>query len=448
MNPITFDQPILRELGDGLILRRSSPADADALADFCAHIHSDDGWDKPDLRIAAWTRDLLTKPHPTFQPDDFTVVAEAASGRIVSSLNLISQTWTYEGIPFGVGRPELVGTLPEYRNRGLVRLQMEEVHRWSAARGQMVQVITGIPYYYRLFGYEMGLDLEGGRGGFAPGIPELQEGQAEPFRMRLANEADIPFLMDVYNHAATGSEIFVVRDEALWKLELSGRSPSSVSYPSWVIIENAEAQEPVGYWMWYPNWTSRDTLYVIRYDLKPGVSWLEVTPSVLRHIWSVCQTPVNGKVRSGYCFLLGQEHPVYALMGNNLPQLRKPYAWYVRVPDLPAFIRHIAPVLEMRLAKSLAIGYSGELKLNFYKEGMRLVFERGKLVTAEAWQPTPEDDGQAAFPDLIFLQILFGHRSYQELRQSFADCWCQTETHRALIEILFPKKNSCVLGIT
>ena len=156
MNSTTTRQPILRDLGDGLILRRSSPADADALADFCGRIHSDEGFDHPDLRIAAWTRDLLTKPHPTFQPDDFSVVAEAATGRIVSTLNLISQTWTYEGIPFGVGRPELVGTLPEYRNRGLVRLQMDEVHRWSAARGQMVQAITGIPYYYRLFGYEMG----------------------------------------------------------------------------------------------------------------------------------------------------------------------------------------------------------------------------------------------------------------------------------------------------
>jgi len=33
------------------------------------------------------------------------------------------------------------------------------------------------------------------------------------------------------------------------------------------------------------------------------------------------------------------------------------------------------------------------------------------------------------------------------LRLSFADCWWQTETIRALLEILFPKKNSSVLGI-
>jgi hypothetical protein len=447
MNQITFDQPILRELGDGLILRRSSPADAEALADFCGHVHSDDGWDKPDLRIAAWTRDLLTKPHPTFNPDDFSVVAEAATGRIVSTLNLIPQTWTYEGIPFGVGRPELVGTLPEYRNRGLVRLQMEEVHRWSAARGDLVQAITGIPYYYRLFGYEMGLDLDGGRMGFAPSIPELKDGQVEPFHIRRAAEADVPFLLDVYNRAAARSEIYAVRDEALLKYEVGGRSPDSISCGVWEIIERADTSEAVGFLM-LPNWQTANTLPVMRYELKPGVSWLDVTPSVLRHLWELAQTPdENGKVRSSYTFFLGQEHPVYTLMGNDLPQLRKPYAWFVRVPDLPAFIHHIAPALEARLEKSIAIGYGGEIKFNFYRNGMRLVFERGKLITAEAWRPTPDDWGHVGFPDLTFLQILFGYRSYQELRLSFADCYWQTETHRALLDILFPKKLSNVLGI-
>ena len=448
MNSTTTHQPILRDLGDGLILRQSSPADADALADFCGRIHSDEGFDHPDLRIAAWTRDLLTKPHPTFQPDDFSVVAEAATGRIVSTLNLISQTWTYEGIPFGVGRPELVGTLPEYRNRGLVRLQMDEVHRWSAARGQMVQAITGIPYYYRLFGYEMGLDLDGGRGGFAPSIPALKDGELEPFSIRPAPETAIPFLMDLYQQAAARSEVYAVRPEAMWRYDLLERSPSSVGRGAWEIIERAADGDPVGALM-RPNYASRDTLFVMRYELKAGVSWLEVNPSVLRHLWPLCQTPdpETGKVRTAYTFLLGQEHPVYALMGASLPQIRKPYAWYARVPDLPAFLRHVAPALEARLERSIAVGYSGEVKISFYKTGLRLVFERGKLVTVEDWRPSPEDDGHAAFPDLTFLQILFGYRSLQELRLSFADCWWQTETIRALLEILFPKKNSSVLGI-
>ena len=119
---------IIRDLGDGLVLRRSTLADAEKLGDFNARIHSDDA-EEPDPRLGAWTRDLLERPHPTFGAGDFTIIEEQATGRIVSSLNHISQTWTYEGIPFKVGRPELVGTLPEFRNRGLVRIQFEEIHK-------------------------------------------------------------------------------------------------------------------------------------------------------------------------------------------------------------------------------------------------------------------------------------------------------------------------------
>ncbi len=81
--------------------------------------------------------------------------------KIVSSLNLIPQTWSYEGIEFGVGRPELVGTLPEFRGKGLVRAQFDEIHKWCIERNMPVQAITGIPYFYRQFGYEMALDLVG-----------------------------------------------------------------------------------------------------------------------------------------------------------------------------------------------------------------------------------------------------------------------------------------------
>jgi hypothetical protein len=156
----TEAQTILRDLGNGLVMRRSTSEDAEALAEFQGQIQGENEADRQ--RVAAWTRDLLALPHPTFNPDNFTIVEEIPTRRIVSSLCLIPQTWSYEGIEFGVGRPELVATLPEFRDRGLVRLQFEEIHKWCVERGLPVQIITGIPYYYRLFGYEMALDLDGG----------------------------------------------------------------------------------------------------------------------------------------------------------------------------------------------------------------------------------------------------------------------------------------------
>ena len=95
-----------------------------------------------EASVAAWTQDLLTRPHPTTGPGDFTLVEDTTSGVIVSTLCTISQTWSYDGVPFGVGRPELVGTHPDYRRRGLIRAQMDLVHRWSVEMGHLAQAIT------------------------------------------------------------------------------------------------------------------------------------------------------------------------------------------------------------------------------------------------------------------------------------------------------------------
>ena len=139
MNKST-SQGTLRDLGDGLVLRRANPTDVEELSEFNGKLHGDN---EPDARrVAAWTRDLFEKPHPTYEVGDFTIVEDTRSGKIVSSMNLISQTWSYGGIEFGVGRPELVGTHADYRNRGLVRAQFEVVHQWSAERGELLQAIA------------------------------------------------------------------------------------------------------------------------------------------------------------------------------------------------------------------------------------------------------------------------------------------------------------------
>ena len=434
-----------RDLGDGLILRRSTPADGQKLFEFNSFIHGDDG---PDERIGQWARDLVEKPHPTFGAGDFTIVEEQATGRVVSSLNLISQTWAYDGIPFRVGRPELVGTLPEFRNRGLVRTQFDEIHRWSAERGELVQTITGIPYYYRLFGYEMCVDLDGSRSGFELNLPKLADDTPEPYRFRPATQADIPFLSAVYTEASHRSLLSVPRDEPLWQLELTGRSETSINRLEWKIIERVADGEMVGY-LAHPWFSWGVSCPVQAYELKAGVSWLEVTPSVVRQMWALGETVCasEGKTRSAFTFALAGSHPVYEILRENLPRVRPPYCWYLRVPDLPAFLWQLAPVLERRLKNSLLPGFSGEIRISFYRSGLRLGFEQGQLTVAEPWQPAPKDEGEIAFPDLTFLQLVFGHRTLDELKYAYADCWWNGDRPRLLLSALFPKKPSTFLGV-
>lgn len=441
--------PILKDLGEGLILRRSSPADASALADFNARIHGDMERNLIEEGVGVWTKDLLTKPHPTFRPDDFTIVEDTRSGQIVSSMNLISQTWSYEGIPFSVGRPELVGTHPDYRNRGLVRQQFEVIHDWSAERGEMVQAITGIPYYYRLFGYEMALNLGGSRTGYLPHIPTLKEGEKEPYLIRPAEESDLDFIVATYAEGIQRYPIRCLWDQRLFQYEISGKSQGNVNRAELRVIET-DTHQAVGFLAHPPRrWGATMGLFV--FELKTGVSWQAVTPCVARYLAEIGKTlpPFHGEEPfTSFTFSLGEDHPAYTVFKSRLPRFRPPYAWYLRVPDLPGFIQHIASVLERRLAQSILAGYSGDHKITFYQNGLRLKIEHGKLTGVEPYRPHPVGhNGETGFPGLTFLQLLFGYRSLEELRYAFADCWAN-ETMEILLPVLFPKRASDVWAIT
>jgi hypothetical protein len=435
----------LRDLGDGLVLRRATRADAEALAAFNSEIHCTPGSDDTPEAISAWIRDLASGDHPTFKPGDFTIVEDTRTGDIVSSLCLISQTWAYEEVKFGVGVPELVGTKPEHRRRGLVRVQFDVVHGWSARRNHKVQAIMGIPNFYRQFGYEMALEHHGGRAGFKSDVPRLRKGEKEPFRVRRATEGDLAFIARVYRQSRQRYLIWSPRSTALWRYELRGRRAEATERRELRVIESASGDR-VGFLTHWPQLWG-DALGASDYELKSGVSWLAVTPTVVRYLAATGEKyAARDKKQFGSVgFWCGSEHPAYEVMAWRLPRKREPYAFYVRVADVPGFVRHIAPVLERRLTESIAVGHTGALKLSFYRDGVRIAFRKGRLVGAEAWRPgRPGEAESAAFPDLSFLHLLFGHRSLQELESSHADCFANGDEARLLLKVLFPKKASSV----
>ena len=437
MNRHTANRKILKDLGNGLILRRSTPADAEALAEFhTTHLSPN----SEGLRY--WIRDLMTRPHPTFHRDDFTIVEDTGTGKIVSSMALISQTWSYGGIKIRVGRPEIVSTHPDYRRRGLVRAQFEIIHEWSAQRGEQMTAITGIPYFYRQFGYEMAVARGGGRTGHLFDIPSLGKGQKEPYRVRRARESDLSFITTTYRNGSRRLLLTDVRTKSVWEYELKGRHKKSSNWHQVCIIEDAKGKR-VGFLV-HRGRLHGHTMWAGLYELKPGASWLSVTPSVLRYLEKAGRRYAmrQGQEFREFTLALGTEHPVYQVFPGRLPNVRHPYAWYLRVPDVPGFLRHVSPVLEERLRSSVMARHTGEAKLSFYRTGTRLMFRRGKLRKVESWQPSPGDRSQAGFPGLTFLQVLFGYRTLDDLGNAFPDCWARGDGTRALLNALFPKQAS------
>jgi hypothetical protein len=181
-----------------------------------------------------------------------------------------------------------------------------------------------------------------------------------------------------------------------------------------------------------------------------GQSLRAVMPSVLRALRPLAQAQAAARkvsLKSLY-WRVGREHPVFEAIPELLPKSRQPYGWYIRVADVPAFLRHIAPALEVRLARSPLTGHTGELKISEYRGGFHMVFENSKFATVEPWQSMDSEggDANAAFPPLVFLQLLFGRRSLADLRAAFPDCWSQDEA-TVLLNVLFPSQSSCVMPV-
>ena len=79
---------------------------------------------------------------------------------------------------------------------------------------------------------------------------------------------------------------------------------------------------------------------------------------------------------------------------------------------------------------------------------MQLDFKKGHIEDIAKLASDALDDATACFPELTFLQLLFGFRSMDELHHVYPDCYAKNEESKHLVNALFPKKHSDVWPIS
>ena len=429
------------------MLRWSVAADLPRLSALYGRVFSAGPDAPPDASIQTHVADLMGGHHPLIAPTDFALVEDTASGAAVAAACLLAQTWRYEGIPIPVGRPEIVATAPEYRNRGLMRAIFALLHARSAARGDLALGITGIYHYFRQFGYEYALDLSGGPEVALATLPPPDPGHADRYMLRPATAADIPLLMALYERQSAAMGVAAGIDAATWHWQLAGMAAAPERPTISLIVPAGDAAStPCGYVT-----TARqrpllreDDLEVMALAVAPEVSLPALVPWLLRALAALPAAP-DAPPLAHLVWTLGRSHPVYALLGPHLaPALRRRYAWYVRVPDPAALVRHLTPALEARLAASPAAGYSGELHVDLYRGGLRLTLAEGRLAAVEEWRLPPWGEAQAGLPALAFVPLLFGYRGLDALYEAYPDVWTADDTTHAVLSALFPARPSWV----
>ena len=357
-------------LPDGLILRTATAEDAEALAAFNVEVFGDDHWE--------WTLDFFTGRHPAASADSIFVIS-TPDDAIVSSAMLIPQRWRYRDVEIRVGQVEAVATRRDYRRQGLVRHLMAAIHARAVHQGLLVQVIDGIPWFYRQFGYTYALDLWVGRRAARSDLAGLKA--FDSWTIRPATDADLPHIAAIAN--TDRGLVHCPRDKAHWRYELTGRRQGSFTRYAIEVVEHdgivagvlARSHQSEDPWM--------GLLYC---ELAPGVPWLDAGPAILRHCHDqgVELDPPFTQLYAG----LGQVHPLYTACSDVLTHPFDRASWYVRVPDLVALLRRLVPVLDRQLSGSVADGWTGEVKVSCYTEGIRLVVNKGRIIAVARFART------------------------------------------------------------
>lgn len=208
-------------LPGGLLLRPSTPADDEQVgALLAARGDADDALDH-----------RLVVQDPDAGHGACAVVVDG--DRVVSTALLLDeQVRVGHGagaVILPAGQVDLVATDPAYEGRGLVRALMGWAHRRSAERGHLLGVMIGIPYFYRLFGYDYAIGI--------PPAPTLTGVPVAPGTgaLRAATAADLTAIIRLQDGVQARADVAVPHSTPRWRWLLARHGTTL-----WVVERDGE----------------------------------------------------------------------------------------------------------------------------------------------------------------------------------------------------------------
>lgn len=404
------------QIAGGLVLRSLvGPADVERLVEFHSLIHG--------ASIETMTRALISE-HPAARAEHWLYVEDQATRRVVAGLCLLPWELQYAGVRLRSGEMGIVGTLEEYRHRGLIRALNRRFQVLLAAGGFDISQIQGIPYFYRQLGYEYAMPLEAWCQLELHALGDTVNA-AGGYTLRPAGLADLPALAQLYEAACGALSVSTVRDAATWRYLLGPALATATAGEPWLI--EGPGATPAGY------------LRVMREGFGDGLicgeaSLLGAEAALAALRWLVALARERGKpyVRLN----LPRSHILYELALRHGAHDRRRYAWQIALPDPPALLRRLAPVLDQRLAGGAFAGLSRTIVLDLYRSAIAMRFEQGRLLAVDGLPGGAR--GDIRLPPQLLAPLLFGWRTFDELAYIFPDA-SANGVARALADALFPR---------
>jgi hypothetical protein len=316
----------------------------------------------------------------------------------------------------------IVATAPEYRGRGLQTRLVEQFRARLRQRGCLLSHIQGIPHFYRRYGYEHALPLEGGlRLALCQAPPYLET----TYSLRPATRTDWGSIRRLHAETAGDLTIRAERDESIWAYLFDHGPTSETACEDWVVTGGDGSL--CGY-LRLPRQHFGEELTVN----EASRLGFDAAQATLAHLARLA----TERGKPGVRLNLHRGSTLMRLARDLGAQDLGDYGWQIHVPDYVALFEQLRPLFEQRLADSPFAGLTREVRINRYVQTIALDFRSGRLEGVRDLGATL--DLGIRIPANHLTQLLFGWLSLDDLRAAHPEIQIAS-IEKMLVDTLLPK---------
>ena len=386
-------------LADGAIVRGARADDVPAMLQIESDREGEE--DAVDLELVANTPGGL---------DGMSVVE--ADGNVVSIATLLNETVRVGNTTLLTGQVEMVATAKDAEGRGYVRALMQRCHALSSDRGHVLQVMIGIPHFYRQFGYSYSIPMHPWAT-MTRGV-EMPDG----YTVNAATLDEVAVCQALQDLIQAPYDIAMPHSDDCWRWLITHTSSSQM-------IARDPSGAPVGLARVYADDGDVDMGEVAATNTA-------ATDAIIAHALSLTSDDGGARVNV---------RPHVPGLESRTQDTERADWYYVRIENPVELLTALSPELVARL--KAADDESGELLLSFWGSHVRLRWDAGAMAL-EGGGPmqAPISAGGSGLPLDALGSLLFGGGA-ASLEARFPDAYLGRRPE--LMHTLFPPQSADLL---
>ena len=395
------------ELADGYDLRVAVEADVEQVADLLAE--RGDAADAVDLRLVV--------EDPSEGLEACFVVTHG--DRIVSTATVLREAVRIGGVEIPTGQVELVATASDHEGRGLVRALIDEAHRRSSARGDLLQVMIGIPYFYRQFGYSYAMPI--------PRVRQLRPNapvRNPAITVRAATHDDIVAMRRLQDEAQDDADVAMPHSPSCWR---------------WLIDRDGSTQRVA----------ESDSHVIATCRVTPPGEDL-VVAELAGSVEGVQALIADAAAAAGSTTVQERPHTsVNATIDDLVAPIEGPAAlhewYYARIEYLAPLLDRLAPLLLARAESAGLLDHPHDVLLSTFRSHVRFTIGPDGMspVDTGGTEQAPTSKGGSGIPPDALPPLVLGPQGALGLEAAVPDVYLGRQ--RELMSALFPPMHADLL---